>query len=256
MSESSQMATTTAVTSTTWKVTFHISRQKGSEPRRFDSFVLDVRPDEYVLDAVERVWAFHDRTLCFAHACHHSTCGACGMRVNDAEKLTCITPINSVTHDGGVVKIEPLRNFPVVSDLAVDMGALYRKMDLAGHHSVVSELIEPAEDDWSKQERESHKEFIRLSDCIECGLCISVCPAAATNVNYIGPAPLAGAYQHGLDHDIALLQLVDSDTGLWRCHSAFECSAVCPSNVNPAAKIMELRRQVFGMRFKSWFGGK
>ena len=247
----SELSTTSSIK---WKVTFRISRQKGFEPPHFDTYVLDVRPDEYVLDAVERVWAFHDRTLCFAHACHHSTCGACGMRVNGTEKLTCITPINSVTHDGGVVKIEPLRNFPVVSDLAVDMGGLYRKMDLAGHHSVVSEFVEPAEDDWSKKERESHKEFTRLSDCIECGLCISACPAAATNVDYLGPAPLAGVHQHGLDHNTALLDLIDADTGLWRCHSAFECTAVCPSNVDPAGKIMALRRQVLGARIKSWFG--
>lgn len=237
-----------------WKVTFLISRQKGQESPHFEPFVLEVNPDEYVLDAVERVWAFHDRSLCFAHACHHSTCGACGMRVNGVEKLTCITLIKSVTQNGGTVRIEPLRNFPVVSDLAVDMGSLYRKMEQVGHQSVVNLATEPPEDDWSKSKREEYREVTRLSDCIECGLCISACPAGATNLDYLGPAPLAGAHQHGLDHDVALLRLVDSDTGLWRCHSAFECSAVCPSNVNPAEKIMQLRRQVLGARIRSWFG--
>ena len=70
---------------TKWNITLRIHRQKGQEPSHFDDFPLEVDPDEYVLDAVERVWAFHDRSLCFAHACHHSTCGACGMRVNGAE---------------------------------------------------------------------------------------------------------------------------------------------------------------------------
>ena len=73
-----------------------------------------------------RVWAFKDRTVCFRHACHHSTCGGvCGMRVNDVEKLTCITYIRDVTRDGGTLKVEPLRNFPVVSDLVVDMGIAF-----------------------------------------------------------------------------------------------------------------------------------
>jgi succinate dehydrogenase/fumarate reductase iron-sulfur protein len=241
-----------------WKVTFLISRQKGQEAPHVDPFVLDVNPDEYVLDAVERVWAFHDRTLCFAHACHHSTCGACGMRVNGVEKLTCITRINSVTHNGGTVKIEPLRNFPVVSDLAVDMGSLYRKMDQVGHkpvNSIVSEPVILKSPDASV--RATVADFTRLSDCIECGLCISACPAAATNADYLGPAPLAGAHQHRVAHrgdkDIQLIELVDSDVGLWRCHSAFECTAVCPSNVDPAARIMGLRREVLGGRLKSWF---
>jgi succinate dehydrogenase/fumarate reductase iron-sulfur protein len=242
-----------------WKVTFLISRQKGQEAPHFESFVLDVNPDEYLLDAVERVWAFHDRSLCFAHACHHSTCGACGMRVNGVEKLTCITPIKSVTSNGGTVRVEPLRNFPVVSDLAVDMGSLYQKMEQVGHHSVNLIVAEPVIMKLPVGEvRASSAGFTRLSDCIECGLCISACPAAATNPDYLGPAPLAGAHQHRVRHkedkDIRLMQLVDSDVGLWRCHSAYECTAVCPSNVDPAERIMSLRRQVLSARIRSWFG--
>jgi succinate dehydrogenase/fumarate reductase iron-sulfur protein len=241
---------------TTWKVTFHISRQKSQQERHFDEFLLEVDPDEYVLDAIERVWAFHDRSLCFAHACHHSTCGACGMRVNGVEKLTCITPINSVTQNGGTVRVEPLRNFPVVSDLVVDMGGLFRKMEQVGHRPVLPVVDEPPGLGLSKTELESMRDFLRLSDCIECGLCMSVCPAVATNPEYLGPAPLAGAHQHGLNGNIPLFKLVDSDIGLWRCHSAFECTAVCPSNVDPAGRIMQLRRQVMGQRFKNWFGVK
>lgn len=239
-----------------WKVTFHISRQKGQQQPHFDQYILDVHPDEYVLDAIERVWAFHDRSLCFAHACHHSTCGACGMRINGVEKLTCITPINNVTQNGGTVRVEPLRNFPVISDLSVDMGGLFRKMELVGHRSVLSVADEPAEEKLSKNELESKREFIRLSDCIECGLCMSACPAAATNADYLGPAPLAGAYQHGISNDGNVLKLVDGEFGLWRCHSAFECTSVCPSNVNPAGRIMELRRQVLGAKLRSWFRSK
>jgi succinate dehydrogenase/fumarate reductase iron-sulfur protein len=240
-----------------WKVTFQISRQKGQDAPHFETYVLDVKPDEYVLDAVERVWAFHDRSLCFAHACHHSTCGACGMRVNGVEKLTCITPIHSITRDGGTVRIEPLRNFPVVSDLVVDMGSLYRKMELVGHYPVNSIAAEPIVLRPAGTPRTADKDFTRLSDCIECGLCVSACPAAATNADYLGPGPLAGAHQHRMaqrgEHDVPLMELVDSDIGLWRCHSAYECTAVCPSNVDPAGRIMGLRRQVLGARLKSWF---
>jgi len=79
---------------TKWNVTLLVYRQKGAQSPHYDTFKLEVDPDEYVLDAVERVWAFHDRSLTFAHACHHSTCGACGMRVNGVEKtdLHCAHP--------------------------------------------------------------------------------------------------------------------------------------------------------------------
>jgi len=237
-----------------WSITLVLSRQKGSEARRFQSFPLEVDPDEYVLDAVERVWAFHDRSLVFRHACHHSTCGVCGMLVNGVEKLTCITPLRDVTHDGGTLKIEPLRNFPVVSDLAVDMGVLYRNMESAQFNQVAP--LEKAHLPYEKGSTQSSgAEFERLVDCIECGLCISACPVALTTPAYLGPAVLAAAqhtcYQH---NNLSLLDLIDHQDGLWRCHSAFECTAVCPSHVDPAWRIMELRKRVIGHHIRRVFG--
>jgi len=237
-----------------WSITLVLSRQKGSEARRFQSFPLEVDPDEYVLDAVERVWAFHDRSLVFRHACHHSTCGVCGMLVNGVEKLTCITPLRDVTHDGGTLKIEPLRNFPVVSDLAVDMGVLYRNMESAQFNQVAP--LEKAHLPYEKVSTQSSgAEFERLVDCIECGLCISACPVALTTPVYLGPAVLAAAqhtcYQR---NDLSLLDLIDHQDGLWRCHSAFECTAVCPSHVDPAWRIMELRKRVIGHHIRKVFG--
>ena len=237
---------------TKWNITLKLSRQKGDQAPHFDQLPLEVDPDEYVLDAVERVWAFHDRTLVFAHACHHSTCGACGMRVNGVEKLTCITPIRDVTTNGGEVRIEPLRNFPVISDLVVDMGTLYIRMDEVGHHPVVPLNEEPAGIKPGSHPKET--DFFRLSDCIECGLCISACPIVTTTLDYLGPAVLAGAQQHGLKGDGDLLSLVDSADGVWRCHHAFECTEVCPSNVEPGTKIMDLRKAVIRERFRNLFG--
>src|SRR5512142_2441016 len=149
-----------------WNVTFVITRKKGDGAPYTQSFSLEVDPDEYVLDGVERVWAFHDRSLVFRHACHHSTCGACGMRVNGVEKLTCITSIRSVTHNGGTLRIEPLRNFPVVSDLVVDMSSMYQRLDEA-HFSQVATLDE-AKRGYEPAPANGDDEF-RLVDCIECG---------------------------------------------------------------------------------------
>ena len=208
---------------TRWTVTFQVSRKKEGAAAYFEDFKLEVDPDEYVLDAVERIWAFHDRTLVFRHACHHSTCGACGMRVNGAEKLTCITPIREVARDGGVVRVDPMRNFPVISDLAVDMSVLYSRMETTGQfpiHSDRQEAIQPEARPVGPAQ--PGEEFMRLSDCIECGLCISACPISGSSPGYLGPAVLAGAHQHGIKMDAQVLQMVDCEDGIWRCHSAFE----------------------------------
>ena len=49
------------------------------------------------------------------------------------------------------------------------------------------------------------------------------------------------AEPHGRD-TAAVLALVDDEHGLWRCHGAYECTEVCPADVDPAGLIFGLRR--------------
>jgi len=237
-----------------WKVTFIITRQRSKSKCYQQPFLLEVDPDEYILDCIERIWAFHDRSLTFRHACHHSTCGACGMRVNGVEKLTCITAIRSVTQDGGTVHIEPLRNFPVLSDLVVDMSTFFLRLEQVNAATVLplQEACLPGE--IKDQPVIESGQYERLVDCIECGLCISACPTALTSSSYQGPATLA-AIQQGCQPGNQPFQilLADHEDGVWRCHSAYECSAVCPSNVDPAARIMNLRRRILTQHIRSLF---
>lgn len=240
---------------TEWSVNIQVHRQKGQGPPRMDSFTLLVAPDEYVLDAIERIWAFHDRSLCFRHACHHSACGACGMRVNGVEKLACITSIREVAKDGGTLRVEPLRNFSVAADLVVDMGLFYTRMEQASFPQVAPLNQLPAPDSQDIQpDRGATPALQRLVDCIECGMCISACPVPLTTPAYLGPAVLAAIQQRGLDQSPELLGMVDSQDGVWRCHSAFECTAVCPSSVEPAWRIMDLRKQVVKARLRNLMG--
>ncbi len=176
------------------------------------------------------------------------------MLVNGKEKLTCITTVKSMTRNSGELKIEPLRNFPVLSDLVVDMGQFFVRMEKTGF-----DQVSPLKDACLPFERKVQPvgDYERLVDCIECGLCISVCPAAATNVDYMGPAVLAAVqhhFVHGRDKPSHLL--ADSRDGVWRCHSAFECTEVCPSNVDPGWRIMDLRRKTFGEKIKSLFSNR
>jgi succinate dehydrogenase/fumarate reductase iron-sulfur protein len=238
-----------------WKITFKVFRKKVNEPSYYDLFVMEVDPDEYVLDGIERIWAFHDRSLTFKHACHHSVCGACAMRINGVEKLTCITPIHEVAKDGGEIKVEPLDNFPVVSDLVVDMSLLYRRMEQAEYKQVVAVKHAPMKKGIKPHRivRESQAEMLRLSDCIECGMCISACPVALTTPEYLGPGVLAAIQTGDINCSPNLLDLADSQGGVWRCHSVYECTEVCPSFVEPGWRIMDLRRKIISHRVKSIF---
>lgn len=240
---------------TLWNITVRIRRQRQDEDRsRWQDFSIEVDPDETVLDAVEKIWAFKDRTLTFRHACHHSTCGACGMRVNGVEKLTCITPIRSVTHNNGILKIEPLRNFPVVSDLVVDVAHFFEELEAMHTPQVVTNRQGRLDYEKTGDEEE---DYVRLVDCIECGLCVSACPVALTDAAYVGPASLAGLQQSlAAQVNSVDASLADNQNGAWRCHSAYECSEVCPSHVEPGYRIMDLRKKIMQRSFRQWFGGR
>ena len=201
------------------------SRAKEQESIRtyWQEFHVRVPEDAYVLDALEAAWR-QDASLMFRHACHHASCGSCGMRIQGRERLACITPAFGVARRG-VIRLEPLRNFSVVADLAVDTGPLAIKLERV-RARVTTE-------DQAGQ---------RLESCIECGLCISACPVAATNRDYLGPAVLAAASHNMGDADVR--SLVEGQNGVWRCHSAFECTEVCPAGVEPATAIMNLRKDL------------
>ncbi len=179
------------------------------------------------------------------------------MRINGHEKLTCITRIDSITTDGGTVTVEPLRNLPVVSDLTVDMAPFYAKMEAA--HFVPVRTAEPMVDYTTNQLAELQIPANRLENCLECAICYSACPIPGTDSDFLGPGALAGAgrmiQEPRCDVDVrSLWSLVDSENGVWRCHTAFECTQVCPADVDPTGIMMVLRRQLIVNRVKRLFG--
>lgn len=237
----------------TWHITYKIDRFKPGEPPRTDTFKVEIEPHRTVLDGIEKIWAEQDRTLTFRHACHHASCGSCAVVVNGTEVLPCIVELRDVTDAGGTLHVQPLRNFPVVSDLVVDMAPLFERMQ-----QVDMPIVGPTEPLPNQTVPEDIGGFTAFENCIECGMCLSACPVVATNPKYFGPAALAAAHQEFGHRDgdtrRRILDLVDTEDGIWRCHVAYECSAVCPSNVDPADKIMVLRRHATFRRVKSLFG--
>ena len=97
--------------------------------------------------------------------------------------------------------------------------------------------------------------FNRFENCIECGICMSACPTMAVDNKFFGPAGLAAIYcalqkTGDPDEKAHLMALANGEHGIWRCHGAFECTEACPQAVDPAGKIMALRREVTVNRLK------
>ena len=184
------------------QLTLRILRASRREPAHnyWQDFKITVPEGAYVLDGLEAAWR-QDSSLLFRHSCHHASCGSCGMRIQGRERLLCITPVFDIAQNG-IIRLEPLRSFAIVADLVVDTGVLSQKMERV--HAPIIKEIDATQ---------------RFANCIECGLCISACPVAATSSEYLGPAVLAAAQRKMALEEVR--SQVEGPNGVWRCHSAF-----------------------------------
>jgi len=238
-------------TTPTRPVRFRVHRRKaGDSGGRYDSFEVQLDEQRTVLDGLVAIRKEQDPSLTFRHSCFHASCGTCGMRVNGADVLACVTKVADL---GPTVTVEPLANIPLVSDLVVDMGAFYGPFSRAGRPLLRESELVPG-----SQRAEGIDVLTRYEDCIECGICVSACPLTGSDPRYAGPAALCAAgrvIEEPRDADrLAALRFADGSHGVWRCHVAYECTGACPSNADPGAHIMRLRRAATAGRFRRWFG--
>jgi succinate dehydrogenase/fumarate reductase iron-sulfur protein len=248
----------------TLEVPLQIFRYKEGEQPHYDTFIVRVADTAHVIDAIDAVWAEHDRSLTFRRACHHSSCGSCALRINGVEKLPCVARVAKEWDGHSPLLLEPLRNFPIVSDLVVDVTGFFQR--LSAVNMAITRDAEPrlplTVDDLPAGVQpkavslpDNLTRFNRFENCIECGICMSACPTMAADDRFLGPAALAAMYR-ALDktddpqEKARLLALADGEHGVWRCHSAFECLEACPQAVDPVGKIMALRRELIGQRFR------
>ena len=210
-----------------------------------------------VLDAL--IWTQQniEPTLAFRRACRVKMCGTCGVRINGREGVACGTLGRSlVGARGGEVRVEPMRHLPVVRDLVTDPGVFYQRLNQVGAaFTPKDDSLEPAQIMPDSKERKTinpHRE------CIYCGLCYSACSVAGLDSGYLGPAALNRAFalvsasRDGTGKQ--RLQASAGDHGIWRCHTIFECTAVCPKGIPITEAIEGLKRKVFVNKLKSLIG--
>jgi succinate dehydrogenase / fumarate reductase iron-sulfur subunit len=221
-----------------------------SEPR-FQEYLVPRRAGMTVLDALLHARDYVDHSIGLRFSCRMASCGSCGMKINGRPRLACYTPLEELKGDR--VTVEPMDNFPVVKDLATDFeGFFERHRELTPHivRSDVAEL-ESATGDYLMSPREL-EDILQFTYCIKCGLCYSSCPTVGTDLQFPGPQSISQAYRYTADvrdeGGQERIEKLDTEHGIWRCHFAGSCSAVCPKGVDPALGIQLLRRHVLAAK--------
>jgi fumarate reductase iron-sulfur subunit len=170
------------------------------------------------------------------------------MVVNGRPRWTCRTRVSEVIDSDRRIKLEPLRNFPVVKDLTVEMTQFFDKWKNARGYFEPGET--PAEDfaivpPASKKRREIDEHI----ECIGCGVCYSACDVVAWDKDYLGPAALNRAWT--LVNDVRdkgnaeRLDAISQSEGCQACHTHMSCTEFCPKSLAPTYSIAGLKRAAF-----------
>jgi fumarate reductase iron-sulfur subunit len=217
-----------------------------------DTFDVPAYDNQTVLDVVSWVQQNADPTLSYRFACRVGMCGSCAMMVNGVPRWTCRTHISKVL-DGDAVKIEPLRNLPVIKDLVVDMDPFFDKWIGAEgvHHGGVTRDDPVVPVDPATPARVEANTGI---ECINCAVCYAACDTVTGNDDYLGPAALQRAWtllndEKDTGRD-AILEAVSDKGGCHNCHSIGSCTAYCPNNLDPLSAIAGLKRETAKSFFK------
>lgn len=155
------------------------------------------------------------------HSCLQKRCGACAMVINGKPRLACDTPLSELKGDR--VVIEPLRKFPVIEDLYVDREAMMAKL---------KEL-----EIWFQEDAlpDGEETVFAASQCLQCGLCLEVCPNYRVDGNFGGMA--------AMNPLLTMLPKITKDQkkdfrkkyrkGVYSgCGKSLACREICPAGID------------------------
>lgn len=108
-------------------------------------------------------------------ACLQKKCGACAMVINGRPALACDVRLAGCR---GTLRLEPLRKFPVVADLIVDRSVLMQNL---------AKMRVWMPGGTRMQERTADVGY-EASRCLQCGLCLEVCPNFDPDGRFAGMA--------------------------------------------------------------------
>ena len=156
-------------------------------------------------------------------SCMQKKCGACAMIINGKPCLACDTKLS--VHKKGIIRIEPLRKFPVIADLMVDREIIF---DNLKKMKVWSESEFSADD-------KNNSLMYEASRCLQCGCCLEICPNFAAGGNFFGTSAMVQASRilTGVDKRyVADLRNQFGKRITDGCGKSFACRDICPAGID------------------------
>lgn len=277
------MVTTNRPTS----LTIRILRQDApGKPARWERHRIAYEPNLNVISVLQKI-AAQARTeegkpttpVAWDCNCLEEVCGACTMLVNGRTRQACSTLVDRILEDRpGEIELRPMSKFPVLRDLCVDRGRMFRALEKVKAWIAVDDYSDRGPG--PRESPESQSTRYPLSECMTCGCCVEACPqyekievarhdresdadtdarqSAAYNEGFVGAAAISQVVLfngHGTGQMNAgeRLDALMAPGGIQVCGNAQNCVAVCPKNIPLTSSIGRAGRATTVRWIKSWF---
>lgn len=194
-----------------------------------------------VLEALDAMREATGGTLAFRRSCRSGICGACAMTIQGHAALACEVRVAAAADADGAVRVAPLRAFPVLRDLVVDLDPFFAALGRA-----TPRLVGRPDHD-GRMSPAATEALHDVASCVLCGVCDAEMRPPAGAWDRLGPAALAKTYRFAADPRDALgpaRAAIARDNGLAAMPA--DPPEVCPKSVRFGPAFAALRRMAAG----------
>lgn len=264
-----------------------ILRQDGpEEPNRWERHTVTYEPNLNVISVLQKIAAQcttsdGETTTPVAWDCNclEEVCGACTMLVNGKTRQSCSALVdNLLAENPDGIELRPMSKFPVMRDLVVDRGRMFRALERVEAWVDVDDYYDRG--DGPRVSQDTQEMRYPLSECMTCGCCVEACPQytkvevgrrheetdaeyearqdAAYDQEFVGAAAISQAMlfnQHptGAMNAGERLDALMGPGGIQACGNAQNCVSVCPKSIPLTRSIAKAGRQTTLHMIKKWF---
>jgi len=193
-----------------------------------------------VLNALILLKEEQDSRLAFRYSCRSGICGTCGVRAQGRSRLACETQVLDVEKNGEVL-LEPLKLFPIIKDLVVDMDPMFENLRKVQPWLVRDPAIPVPEREYQIPADENLAKLTKIDTCVLCGICYAESITVSQDRSCIDPVSLTKALRFILDardslKEARLKQL--AELGLKQYRGVNESRIVCPKGIHLQKEVI------------------
>jgi succinate dehydrogenase / fumarate reductase iron-sulfur subunit len=211
--------------------------------------------------------------------CLEEVCGACTMVINGRVRQACSALVDRLLADNPEeIELRPMEKFPVVRDLVVHRGRLFRALQKIKGWIPVDGYYELGPGPRVSQAEQ--EVAYPLSECMSCGCCLDACPQylkieltrgehetaeqfaererAAFDTAFMGAHAISqvmyfNAHPTGRMNAGERLDALTAPGGIQACGNAQNCVAVCPKKIPLTTSIGRAGRAATVHSLKKFF---